>query len=550
MATATLPPRTGPTLDEVQASWIEALCAEREAGVRSTILECATGVGKTITAAKFIIHGREAWGGRFLFLADEINLVDQTDDKFRRWGLSVAIEQADRKAWGTDLLGGRDVVVATRQTLTAKRLERTFRPDEFTDLICDEVHVGVKGKQLKTIREYFTGIKFVVGLSATPWFANGDRLVPTHFETTAATYPLERAIRDGNLVPVHSVERESPVDLKSIDIVTTANGRDFHQGQLEDRINEGVGAIANIARSEVERFGLRRCLHFTPSVKSAINLARAYTQMGIVSRAIYGDCPDRDDIFRDYHEGRIRIMTGCSMFTKGFDSPETDGLILGRPTMSLALAYQMLGRGTRLSPETGKDCCRAIGFRWVAKGKGPVSTLDLFMLDLDEATRKIARKLMRLGRDADVLRVKEKAKEIRDRELERERLKAARKGANIAVRQREVAGRRREFSLFGNNEAVLQQLAAMPERPGMATREQVERLMALDWDFAPAARLSGPAAEAALRLWDGRRESGMSSYKQCNYLMRLGVPLSRALECTGREASELIDTIKSRRGAG
>lgn len=550
MTPATLPFRTGPTLDEVQSSWIEALCAERAAGVRSTVLECATGTGKTIAAAKFIRRGIDSWKGRFLFICDEINLIDQTEDKFARWGLKVAVEQANRKFRDLGLFGEWDAVVATRQTLTDARLRRTFGPDQFTDVIVDEAHIGVKGKQLKNILAYLTGVRFTVGLSATPWFANGERIVPKYFDTTAATYPLETAIGDGNLVPVRLIERESPVDLRKVDIVMTANGRDFHAGQLEDRINAGVGAIANIARSEIERYDLRRCLHFTPSVKSAINLASAYTQLGIISRAIYGDCPDRDAIMRDYHEGRIRVMTGCSMFTKGFDDPPTDGLVMGRPTMSLALAYQMLGRGTRLSPDTGKHCCRAIGFNWQAKGKGPVSTLDLFMQDLDEATRKIAAKLVRMGRDVDVMKARDKAKEIRDKELDAERKKAARTAARIAAQRRDIGGRRREFARFGGNETTLQRLAALPERPGMATREQVERLCALDMDFEQASRMTLPAAAAACRLWDGRKESGMSSFKQCRFLMQLGVTFGDALACTGREASDLIGQLKSRRVAG
>jgi superfamily II DNA or RNA helicase len=547
--------------DAIQAEMIEAIVAQRRAGVRSTVLEAPTGIGKTVCAAKLILRGIEEWDARFLFIVDEKELIRQTEKKFGDWGLRVAVEQAGRRTRDAfRLYGGYDVVVGTRQTLRDQRL-RSWRPDEFSDVVIDEAHVGVKGKAIRGIKEHLSGAAFWVALSATPWLANGSRLVPTFFDSTAYYYPLmdyadgrPGAISNGHLVPPLLLERETGVDLSQLRLVMTEHGKDYHQGDLEDLLSRKLEKLVNAAREKIEEYRIGRLLHFCPGVSLAIKTAEAYTKVGISAVAVYGEHPDAARIIQDYHDGKFRVLVVCQMGLKGFDDPPTDGLVMMRPTKSLSLAYQMLGRVLRLSPETDKTVGYVIGFRWESgASKGPVSTLDLFLKDLDEATRKIARKLVDAGSvDGDPppinpMALVDEAKALARAEAEKRRRDDEAK-LRLTIRKRDVKCRTRQFTLARTRQAPRLEVFSGPTAPGMASAEQVRQLVALGLKHQ-AARMSERDAGRFIQEWDGRAEAGMSSYPQCHYLMRLGYPFREAMELTARQASVEIGRRKNTRSA-
>lgn len=543
----------GPSLDDEQARWIEAAVDCRNRGVRSAVWNNATGTGKTVGTAKLIKRGREEWGGRFLFVVDEDRLCKQAEDKFTRWGLRVAVEQGGRKAADAfGLMGGSDVTVATRQTLYEARLKKVFKPGDVTDLIIDEAHVGAKGKQLRTIREYLDPA-FTLGLSATPEFADGERLVPGYFDVEAYHYPMEDhpdgrpgAISNGHLVPPMVYDCPAGVDLRKLKKSTTQFGRDYNLGQLEDRILGSVEVLVNAARDEFRKWSMTKALHFTPNVNSALAIARAYNAIGLEAAAIYGDHPDKDGLFGRYERGEIRVLVGCQMFVKGFDDPATDGLFLGRPTLSYPLARQMLGRGCRLSPRTGKTHCTVVGFRWVADGQGPVSTLDVFLQGADDRTRQIARKLAGTARrPVDAMKLAERAREVRRDEVERERVRKARPEMRLDVRSRSLNIRSRKVDLFSPRRDVsLWTPGASGEGSGAATPEQVKALVSLG--FERVGRMNAEQAGRAIKEWSDRRTAGMSSFRQCRLLESMGFSWRDCYDLTVREASDLISRTKGK----
>jgi DNA repair protein RadD len=93
---------------------------------------------------------------------------------------------------------------------------------------------------------------------------------------------------------------------------------------------------------------------------------------GISTETISGDTPGRErgDIVARFHAGDIRCLTGCNVFTTGFDVPQIDLIAMLRPTLSTGLYVQMVGRGTRKA--AGKVNCIVLDFAGNVRRHGPV----------------------------------------------------------------------------------------------------------------------------------------------------------------------------------
>jgi superfamily II DNA or RNA helicase len=552
----------------IQAEMVESVVRLIDAGTTSAVIEAATGTGKSKTAADLGCRLRDERGWRLLFVVDETDLALQLESELSHWGLHPTVEMSDRRAEPIASGVRADCVIASRQTLGRKgsgreryeALLNRLRWPRADLLVIDEAHCGVKGDQIKAIREA-VGPRFCLGLSATPYLASGERLVPTHFGSTAYCWPAEDfpdgrpgAISSGHLVPPWSWDCKTSVDLRGLKTQMTEHGRDYRSADLTRVVGEAVGELTNAARMDLQEHGpFRRALCFTPSVELAKTFAGAFSQIGLPAAACYGDHPDKLGVLRRYREGAYRILCVCQMGTKGFDDPPTDALILARPTKSYPLARQMLGRGLRLSPQTGKERCLVLGFAWQsAPQSAPVSVLDIFIEGLPDPDARAAAARLRAGRKGpvDVNRlVKEaraEAERAREERAARVRLAVTRRDVRHGVRRRDVMASRR------GARPGLPTLDRGPRPAGRATAEQAARLRACGFGDRAIRGYSESYAAGLLRTWEGRREAGMASYPMANYLRSLdpSVSVDRILEMTASEAGALIDRLKRGRDAG
>jgi superfamily II DNA or RNA helicase len=106
----------------------------------------------------------------------------------------------------------------------------------------------------------------------------------------------------------------------------------------------------------------RRALAFCVDVAHSVALSEAFTSSGIRSAAVYGDMDkdDRRNILRQFEAGELQVVTNCNLLTEGYDHPEVACILMARPTQSLTLYTQCIGRGTRLHP--GKQDCLVIDY--------------------------------------------------------------------------------------------------------------------------------------------------------------------------------------------
>jgi DNA repair protein RadD len=144
-------------------------------------------------------------------------------------------------------------------------------------------------------------------------------------------------------------------------IKTNTIGGDFDEAELERFWSDArlKKLAANIAWFDKK---VNHNLIFCSSVRQARRGAEMLREMGMSADYIHGKTPmnirtEKIDAFR---EGKIKHMFNMGVLTVGFDFPSLDGITLARATMSLALYYQMVGRGIRKDPNNPKKLCRVL----------------------------------------------------------------------------------------------------------------------------------------------------------------------------------------------
>ena len=325
------------------------------ARVRSTLLVMATGTGKTTS---FVERTRRCKlnGGRTLILADRDELIRQPQRKLEAIGIVADIEKARERAG----LSAK-VVIASVQSLRGARLTR-FPRDHFDLVIADEADLAM-GPSWRAIIDHFATAK-LLGVTATPIRADGQALGEI-FESVAYRYEIRDAIRDGYLAPI--VARRVVLDGIDLSAVKTRGG-DLAQDQLA-AILETERAISGVVVPLLELARDRPTVVFGVDIKHAEALADALNDRRPgCARAVSGDTAqdDRRGLLEAYERGEFQFLCNCALLCRGWDAPHTSCVAIARPTKSWALACQMAGRGTRLSPETGKRDCLLLHFTGAA----------------------------------------------------------------------------------------------------------------------------------------------------------------------------------------
>ena len=326
-----------PYQEEARNAVIAAL-----AGARSTLVEMATGLGKSVVFA----HIADEWPGRVLIIAHRDELIRQAAETVHAiTGKPVSVEMGRERA--DDELYGTKITVGSVQTLSRSNRRSRFHPDHFSLVVVDEGHHAT-AVTYQEVLDHFPSAKRLF-VTATPKRADKVRLGDV-CETVAYQYGIEPAIDDGWLVPV----RQSIVKVEGLDFSKARTlAQDFNQSDLEAILTEEQ-PLHEMVASAHEIVGDRQTLWFCVSV------AQARAMAGVLSRYagsdnvrfLSGDTPndERHEVVAAYKRARIQHLLNCALFLEGFDAPTASAIVMGRPTKSLALYTQVLGRGTRPLP--------------------------------------------------------------------------------------------------------------------------------------------------------------------------------------------------------
>jgi superfamily II DNA or RNA helicase len=299
-------------------------------GRRAVLAVMPTGSGKT-TCFNHIAHAAARKGNRVLILVHRAELLDQAS---RSLPLQHGIIAAGR---GMDL--SHAVQVASVQTV-AKRLH-LLPPDHFQLIVVDEAHHTTAGTWAKVL-QHFRSAK-LLGVTATPIRGDG-RGLGEHYQVMVQG-PVAQWLTDNGYLATAKVLAPPGFDSTGL----RQRMGDFDQQQAEQRVRAIHGDCVSHYRQHLAG---RTAIAFCCSVAHAEAVAALFLQAGIPAASIDGkmDATTRRQLLSDLGTGRIKVLTSCALIGEGVDVPSVGGCILLRPTKSVALHLQMIGRCLRPAP--------------------------------------------------------------------------------------------------------------------------------------------------------------------------------------------------------
>lgn len=341
------------------------------------LLMAPTGSGKT-TIASAIKQGACAKGKKAFFIVDSLELVDQAAKRFMDDGMWVGIIQGDHIMTNY----AAPVQVATIQTLGRRwrQMPDSIRPDL---LIIDEAHVLHQAHEdiIQWCKE--NGVP-VIGLSATP-FRKGLGKIFDRLVVTITTADLMEA---GYLCRARCYAPNIP-NLKGVKTNSTG---DWDADAVAEVMGEN-GLMGDVVEQWLKLAEGRQTIVFAANVAHSRALCDRFRQVGIPAAHIDGyetDKEGRSEKINAFRRGEIKVLCNVAVLTKGFDAPETGCVVLARPTKSLMLHIQMIGRGLRTAD--GKQDCIIIDHAGNCLRNGlPDSALPQELHD-GESSRNLDRK--------------------------------------------------------------------------------------------------------------------------------------------------------------
>lgn len=326
----------------------EALAAVRrdfvEGGMFRVAIVLPTGTGKTVCFA----HEARDWlaehpADRVVVLVHTDELVGQSAKKVRDIAphLSVGIVAAAQNEVHAD------VIIASVQTLAkAKRLAQVRG---VSLVIVDECDLSA-APSYQRILTHFGAFEekprtHVIGFTATFYRADGKPLGAT-YQNVSFTRDISWFIRKRYLI----APRGKAIEVPDLDLANVkATRADYREGELGEALADSL-APELVAKAIMEHAADRKVLAFFPTVASAGVFADALNDAGVEARLIHGGLSkaDRREVLAWHRRGTV--LVNCMVLTVGYDDPEVDCIVIGRPTKSKRLYVQIVGRGLRVDP--------------------------------------------------------------------------------------------------------------------------------------------------------------------------------------------------------
>lgn len=357
------------SLRPYQKEAVEATLRHFRRSRAPAVVVLPTGAGKSLVIAELARIAR----GRVLVLAHVKELVEQNYQKYVSYGLPAGIYSAGLNQKDSD----EKVIFGSIQSV-ARAADGFFK--DFSLLVIDECHrvSAEDGTQYaQVIDKVCSGNKqiCILGLTATPYRLDTGWIYqfnhagflrsqePKLFKKCIFELTLQQMIGAGYLTP--PVQIDAPVASYDFSSLRLQTGRQTFSAEeieaiLKDQSRVTPVIIQNIIELSCDRKGV---IIFTSSVRHAGEILKLLP--AAESAIVVGDTPgpERDAIVERFKERKIKYLVNVSVLTTGFDAPHVDLIAILRPTESVSLYQQIVGRGLRLFE--GKSDCLILDYTGV-----------------------------------------------------------------------------------------------------------------------------------------------------------------------------------------
>ncbi len=353
------------TLRPYQADSVKAVIHYFRKHSTPAVIVLPTGAGKSLVIAGLARLAK----GRVLVLAHVKELVEQNHAKYEGYGLKGAIFSAGLGRKETD----QQVVFASVQSVV-RNLD-SFK-NQFSLLVIDECHRVPDDKNssyqkvITHLRELNPGIK-VLGLTATPYRLGMGWIYQYHtrgqvrteesrfFRDCIFELPIRYLLDENFLTPARMMD--APVLSYDFSQLKPANTGRYKEAEMDMVIDKAKRATPQIVEQIIQYARERKgVMIFAATVRHAQEIHGLLPEGE--TAIVIGDTPtpERDAIIQAFKNREIKYLVNVSVLTTGFDAPHVDLIAILRPTESVSLYQQIVGRGLRLSE--GKNECLVLDY--------------------------------------------------------------------------------------------------------------------------------------------------------------------------------------------
>lgn len=313
---------------------------ERVAEGHRPIVCAATGSGKTVIAGHIARQSMEA-GKRVLWMTGREEILKQTFRTFNEicGAGKIGVLMRDMGPWWCY----PPVTVASWDTLKSRWSKSDIWKIPADVVLVDEAHLSLSPVMAETIMPHYQN-KTVIGFTATPARRSG-RGLGSYYTRIIQVRSVQKLIDDDFLAPCE-YWAGAHVDVSRIKVDHKTN--DFKDKELAQASMEGK-LIGDVIDNWLRVAKDRHTIVFGVDIAHAQALAERFQAAGIDAAVIHSKMTHgtREEISEQFREQKIQVLVNVGIATYGYDVPSINCTVLARPTKSIVLHHQMIGRGMR-----------------------------------------------------------------------------------------------------------------------------------------------------------------------------------------------------------
>ena len=294
----------------------------------NVLFQMPTGTGKTTVFSEIVRRARLK-EKKVLIVVHRKELVEQIAERLSHFHVAVGIISGTIQPDAD-----KEVQVATIQTLS----KRDYPQADI--VIIDECH-HAKAATYRKLWDIYPEARFL-GVTATPIRMNGEGFSDL-FEVLISSGQLSEFVKEGYLVKVRHIVGVTP-DLSSIKIKMS----DYAQDELGE-LMQNEELMADLVESYQRKANGKKIIVFAVNIEHSKQIVENYRRADIQAEHIDANTPkkEREHILQLFKEGQIKVLSNVDIVSEGFDVPDCEAVQLARPTKSLGLYLQQVGRCMR-----------------------------------------------------------------------------------------------------------------------------------------------------------------------------------------------------------